>query len=184
MIADYRVLLDSCVLANYAVCDLYLRMAETPRLLIPKWTEEILDEVYRTHTEKLQWPDELATSFREEIVKAFPEAMITGYEGLIPVMKNDEKDRHVLAAAVREKLDLIITFNLKDFKTEALEPWNLKAVHPQDYLLSIFSMDPAKFIAKLSGISRKREEELEDTILYLGRALPALSTRLINDLSE
>lgn len=52
MIADYKVLLDACVLANFAVCDLYLRLAEHPRLLLPKWSEDILKEVCRTHVKK------------------------------------------------------------------------------------------------------------------------------------
>jgi len=146
MIADFKVLLDACVIANFPVCDLYLRLAESPRLLIPKWSEEILIEVHRTHVEKLQWPEELADSFQSAVREAFPEAMITGYEELILLMKNEEKDRHVLAAAVREKLDLIITFNLKDFKDEHLHPWNLKAVHPQDYLLSLYSMNPTRVV--------------------------------------
>jgi len=89
MNADYKVLMDACVLANYGVCDLYLRLAEKPRLLLPKWTDQILDEVYRTHTQKLGWKKELADSFQEAVREAFPEAMITGYEDLIPLMTND-----------------------------------------------------------------------------------------------
>lgn len=33
--ANYRVVLDACVLANISVCDLFLRLAETPRLYVP-----------------------------------------------------------------------------------------------------------------------------------------------------
>jgi len=33
MRADYKVLLDACVLANFGIRDLYLRLAEEPRLL-------------------------------------------------------------------------------------------------------------------------------------------------------
>lgn len=115
MIADYKILLDACVLANYGVCNLYLRLAEKPRLFLPKWSPDILDEVYDTHTDKLGWPVKLADSFQDAVRDAFPEAIITDYQELIPVMTNDEKDRHVLAAAVKDKLNLIITFNLKDF---------------------------------------------------------------------
>lgn len=55
MIADYKILLDACVLANYDVCNLYLRLAEKPRLFLPKWSPDILDEVYNTHVNKLDW---------------------------------------------------------------------------------------------------------------------------------
>jgi predicted nucleic acid-binding protein len=182
MNADYKVLLDANVLANYAVCDLYLRLAEKPRLLLPKWSEKILAEVYKTHTEKLGWDKELADSFQHVLKANFPEAIITGYEKLIPVMTNDEKDRHVLAAAVREKLDIIITFNLRDFKNEDLEKWNIKAEHPQDYMLTLYSMKPTVVTMKLNQIAQKREESLEDTIINFGKSLPAFSSRLLEDM--
>ena len=56
MRADFKVFLDACVLANFGVCDLLLRLAEKPRQYLPVWSKAVLDEVYRTHTEKLGWP--------------------------------------------------------------------------------------------------------------------------------
>jgi predicted nucleic acid-binding protein len=184
MNADYKILLDANVLANYAVCDLYLRLAEKPRLILPKWTDQILDEVYRTHVQQLDWDTSLAKTFRNAVTKSFPEAFISGYEDLIPLMTNDEKDRHVLAAAVRDKLDIIITFNLKDFKPEDLEKWGVRALHPQDYLLTLYSMNPQVVIMKLNQIARKKREELEDTIIRFGTSLPAFSTRLLEDMGN
>jgi hypothetical protein len=64
MIAEDKILLDANVLANYSVCDLYLRLAEKPRLFLPKWSPDILDETYRTHIEKLGWDKPLADSFQ------------------------------------------------------------------------------------------------------------------------
>jgi hypothetical protein len=42
MRADFKVVLDACVLANFGVCDLLLRLAERPRLYLPRWSEELL----------------------------------------------------------------------------------------------------------------------------------------------
>ena len=110
-------------------------------LYLPLWSERILDEVRRTQTEKLKrpYPPELADYWRQEVTRAFPEASVTGYEPLLPVMTNDEKDRHVLAAAIRGGATLIVTFNLRDFPPVALEPWAVKARHPQDYFLTLYS---------------------------------------------
>src|SRR5690606_21900486 len=119
MRADYRVLIDACVLANQGVCDLLLRLAERPRLYLPHWSEEILAETRRTHVKTLDWPAELADYFQTEIRSAFPEALITGYEPLAENLTNDPKDRHVLAAAIRGGCPLILTFNLKHFSEEA-----------------------------------------------------------------
>ena len=59
MNANSGVVLDACVLANFGVCDLLLTLAETPRLYRPLWSREILEEVQRTQTGKLGWPEAL-----------------------------------------------------------------------------------------------------------------------------
>ncbi len=184
MIADFKILLDACVLANYGVCNLYLRLAEKPRLFLPKWSPDILDEVYKTHVDKLDWPERLADSFQDAVREAFPEAMITEYRELIPAMTNDEKDRHVLAAAVKDKLNLIITFNLKDFKEEDLDKWDIEAMHPQDYLLTLYSMKPGIVMMKLSKIAQKKDQDLEELVLDFGKSLPKFSKKLLDDMGE
>ena len=121
MLADYRVCLDANVLANYAVSDLLLRLAEKPRIYAPVFSGMILDEVRRTHVEKLNWDEEIADSWQTAIRDAFPEAIVEGFEPLIDSMTNNEKDRHVVAAALVGRAQLILTFNLKDFANKHLE---------------------------------------------------------------
>ena len=41
--------------------------------------------------------------------------------------ENDEKDRHVLAAAVKARASVIVTFNLKHFPPSALQPLGIDA---------------------------------------------------------
>ena len=160
MQADFPVLLDACVLANFGVCDLVLRLAEPPRLYLPRWSEAILDEVWRTQTEKLNWPVELADSWRQEISRHFPESAISGYEALISAMTNDSKDRHVLAAAVKGGVSLIVTFNLRHFAPAALTPLKIEALHPQDYLLTLYSMNAPVVVAKLARIASENSIEI------------------------
>lgn len=182
MKADFRVFLDACVLANFAACDLLLRLAERPRQYLPVWSEEVLDEVYRTHTEKLGWPEHLAVSFREELRNHFPEALSSGYEHLLPAVSNDPKDQHVLAAAIHGRAEVILTFNLKDFPEEALEPWGIKAKHPQEYLQTLYEIDDRQVVARVSEIAAERGEDMEDVLVRLGQAVPAFSSRLLDDL--
>jgi hypothetical protein len=40
---DFRVVLDARVLANSALVDVFLTFAETPRLYLPRWSEQILE---------------------------------------------------------------------------------------------------------------------------------------------
>jgi len=181
MKADYRVFLDACVLANHGVCDLLLRLAERPRLILPHWSTKVLEEVRRTHLEKLGWPDDLANHFQTEIRRAFPESEVTGFERLEPALDNDPKDRHVLAAAIRGDCPLILTFNVKHFPTSALAPWSITARHPQDYLLVLFEMEPKHVVACLGEIAGRRNLEVEDVLIRLGKTLPAFSSRLLDE---
>ena len=42
MTADFLVVLDACVLVPAALRDTLLRLAEDPRLFIPRWSDEII----------------------------------------------------------------------------------------------------------------------------------------------
>ncbi|NLB66246.1 MAG: PIN domain-containing protein [Lentisphaerae bacterium] len=152
MHSDYPVVLDACVLANGRLCDLYLRLAETPRLYTPIWSSKILAEVHRTQTTKLKrpYPKKLADYWRQEVDRAFPEACAEGWEPLLKSMTNDPKDRHVLAVAVKAKSNMIVTFNLRDFPPKSIKPWQVEVLHPQDHLLTLWSMNPAVVMAKLA----------------------------------
>lgn len=182
MRADFKVCLDACVLANIRLCDLLLRLAEKPRLYLPVWSEEILDEVRRVHLGRLGWPEDLADYFQNEIRSAFPDALTDDYQHIVPRLTNDEKDRHVLAAAIRAGSSLILTFNLKDFPAESLAPWNVDASHPQDYLLVLYELDPGQVIQRVAKIAGQRDETQLDTLMELGKSCPAFATRLIDDL--
>jgi len=68
------VVLDACVLANYALCDTLLRLAEAPRLFEPKWSEEILQETMRVLERKFGWPAALTARFQHALQAHFAES--------------------------------------------------------------------------------------------------------------
>lgn len=181
MRADFNVVLDACVLANAGVCDLFLRLAEPPRLYLPLWSSTILDEVHRTQTTKLKrpYPTELADYWRSEVTRAFPEALVTGHERLLPVIANEEKDRHVVATAIKGGASLIVTFNLRHFPAEALEPWAIEACHPQDYLLTLLAMSEGVVIGKLAAIAMEHGRDPRDVAIHLGKSVPAFASRAL-----
>ena len=176
-------MIDACVLAPASSCDLLLRLAETPRLYVPQWSEDILAEVKRTHTEKLGWPDDLAAYWQEQVRVTFPEAMVSGYGKLVEVCENDPKDRHVLAAAIKAKVELIVTSNLKHFPKAALEPWGISATHPSNYLITLYSMDAGVVVAKLSAIAQRRKVTPEMALAHIGKTLPAFARHVAEALN-
>jgi hypothetical protein len=77
------VVLDACVLANFSLCDTLLRLAESPPLFEPKWTDEIIQETTRTLQSKLNWPHSLTAYLESELRIHFSEAWIQDYKPLI-----------------------------------------------------------------------------------------------------
>ena len=120
------------------LCDTLLRLAEV-ELYRLHLSQEILDETTRNLVKKNRMNEEKAIKYQQQIRQYFPESIVEDYESLIPLMTNDPKDRHVLAAAVKIKADVIITFNLKDFLPESLQLFGIRAQHPDEFLLDLFS---------------------------------------------
>ena len=72
----------------------------------------------------------------------FPDAWVEqGYRELIPAMTNQEKDRHVLAAAVKTPCEVIVTYNLKDFPEKAISPFGISVKHPDEFLIDLYHID-------------------------------------------
>jgi len=85
------LVIDACVLAVFAVADLLLLIAELTPLFTPRWTDDILEEMYRAHR-KFGWDVSVAATFRACLTPAFPEAKIIEYEQLMEQCANDAGD--------------------------------------------------------------------------------------------
>ncbi|MDG4833598.1 PIN domain-containing protein [Solwaraspora sp. WMMD1047] len=111
----FSALLDANVLVPNVLRDTLLLVAESG-LYRPLWSGDILAEVRRTVLRLRPdiRPDRLDYTF-SRMNEAFEGACVTGYQSIIPHMSNDDGDRHVLAAAVVGRADLIVTRNLSDF---------------------------------------------------------------------
>ena len=70
-------------------------------------------------------------------------------------MTNHPKDRHVLAAAVVTKAEIVVTKNLKDFQEQDLKPWNIKSQSPDDFLGELFEEYPQTMVQILLTQSQK-----------------------------
>ncbi|HEX4339290.1 MAG TPA: PIN domain-containing protein [Polyangiaceae bacterium] len=148
---DFVVIYDACVLYPAPIRDLFIRLGMVGIVRV-RWTESILDECFRSILE--QRPDlnpgALART-RTLMQQAIPDCNVNGFEHLIEGLTlPDPDDRHVLAAAVRAGAQAIVTFNLKDFPETALVPYDVEALHPDEYVLDLIDLAPAA-VAKVVG---------------------------------
>jgi hypothetical protein len=130
------------------LADTLLRLANA-RLYVPKWTDRIMCEVNRNLAGKFGLSGEQIAYRESEIRRHFPEAWVDGYDDLIAAMTNHPKDRHVLAAAVKCKAELIVTLNAKDFPKTAVEPHAIGVVGPSTFLRDLYTLDPEKVSATI-----------------------------------
>ena len=172
MRADFGVVLDACILLPMPLADTLLRLAEAPRLYLPRWTSEIMSEVSRNLIAKLNKTEAQASRRESEMRKAFPEAWIEGYEALTPVMSNHLKDRHVLAAAVYSKSEIIVTYNKKDFSPAALAPWGIELRGPSAFLRELYDLEPGIVGHKIEAQSRQLNLSIEDLLVRLRSNIP------------
>ena len=71
---------------------------------------------------------------------------VTGYEPLIGSLAlTDEGDRHVLAAAIAGRCDVIVTQNLRDFPAAVLTSFGIEAQHPDDFCCNHLNLAPGVF---------------------------------------
>jgi predicted nucleic acid-binding protein len=144
---SFPALLDTCVLYPAYLCDTLLRLAEAAAYR-PLWSAEVLAELRRNLVER-GIPVERVDRRLAHMTRSFPDALVTGYESLVDGMTNDPKDRHVLAAAVRAGAEVLVTFNTRDFPEPALKPYDVAAVHPDEFLLDQLDLYPGVTIEVL-----------------------------------
>ncbi len=152
---------------------------------VPKWSDDIIAETRRTLDCAFGKTSQQTAHVEGEPNKAFPETWISGYKDLKAGLKNDPKDRHVLAAAIRSGAQTIITFNLKHFRVEALAECEIEAVHPDEFLVNQFHLDESLVTYKLTEQAAAIKRTVEQQLLSFHRTgqLPLFSQTLADALS-
>lgn len=142
--STFTALYDACVLYPAPLRDLLMRLALTD-LFRARWTDEIHDEWIRNVLKNR--PDltrEQLERTRELMNSHVRDCLVSGYEDLIDGLElPDPDDRHVLAAAIRTRASVIVTFNLADFPSDYLAKHGLEAQHPDEFITHLLDLNPA-----------------------------------------
>jgi hypothetical protein len=121
------------LLMRMALRDLF--RAQWSRTVHDEWIEAALRDRPKLDRKKLERTRALMDAHVRD-------CLVEGYEELIEGLAlPDLGDRHVLAAAIRGRADVIITMNLKDFPAGTLAPYGIEAQHPDTFIMHLIGMD-------------------------------------------
>lgn len=149
-------LLDANVLYPAALRDVLVTLAAFD-VYAPRWTNLIHDEWIRNIV--LNRPDTNRARLedtRRAMELAIPGALVEGFESLVATLQlPDPNDRHVLAAAIKAKVQVLVTFNRKDFPRAELNKWNIQVQSPDEFSCDLFASNP-QLVLEALGNQRAR----------------------------
>ncbi len=145
--AAFTVFYDANVLYPAELRNFLMHLALTG-IFRARWSADVHEEWIRSLLRnRSDLTREKLERTRQLMDKAATDALVTGYEHLIPgLVLPDEDDRHVLAAAIRSGATLIVTCNLNDFPPDALTPFDIEAQHPDEFILHLLDLAPGLVI--------------------------------------
>ena len=177
----YTAVLDTNVVYPVIIRDILFWFAYYD-LYTPKWSDHIFDEWKKVMKEK-GVSEEEANKRMEKANMAFPDALVQNYKGLIDKLEmNDEDDRHVLAAAIVGRCDVIVTQNLKDFPRSILDQYGIVAEHPDEFLTNHLHLAPGLFCSAVRKVRARLKKPPYNAEEYLAiltqQGLVATATEL------
>jgi predicted nucleic acid-binding protein len=167
--------LDASVLYPAPLRDLLLELAVAD-LYRAKWSDAVHEEWIRAVLHNRRDLTRAQLERTRDLMNAHArDALVTSFEQLIDILElPDPDDRHVLAAAIRGRAELIVTVNLKDFPADELKHWGIEAQHPDAFLAHQFHLSQPAFLQAVQTVRgrlrnpAKSVEEYLDTLRAQG----------------
>lgn len=154
--SHYTALLDANVLYPAPLRDLLLQLSVTD-LFRAKWTADIHREWINALLEREPHRSRADLERTRDLMdRTTRDCLVTKYEHLISsVTLPDRDDRHVLAAAIVGRCNVIVTQNLKDFPDCMLAPYGIEAQHPDPFLSNHLNLAPGIFCGAVQKVRRR-----------------------------
>jgi len=175
------VILDSCVLYPYELRCLLLEAAQEG-LYRAHWSHRILDDTVCNLVEDGRIDPARAERLCSVMASAFPEALIDPPQELEAGLSCDPGDRHVLAAAVAAKAEVIVTHNVRHFPDESTAPLGIQALTPDQFLCNLLDLGDTAIHGCLRAMAeqqRNPRRSVEALLRILSREAPIFSSRCL-----
>jgi len=189
----FTAVIDACVLCSPLKRNLILSLAEAELYRI-RWSEELLDETEKAiaillNKRGCEDAGDRAKRARLAMSRAFVEATVADYESMGDKLGKlpDEGDRHVIAAAIKTKADIIVTENLKDFPAKKLASYGMEAKSSDEFIADAIDLSPSRAISAIKTMRdrfNRPEKTPEMFILDMERIGLTLSADQLRDSVE
>ena len=155
----YTAFLDANVLYSAAIRDICMEVA-LAKMYRAKWSADVHHEwIEAVLKNRPSLKRAKLERTRDSMDRAIPDTLVIGYKNLIDSipLEDDPDDRHVVAAAIVGKCDVIVTSDLGHFPKDVLKNFGLEAQRPDDFLANHFDLDPSTFCAaiRIARVSKK-----------------------------
>jgi predicted nucleic acid-binding protein len=172
-----RVLLDACVLFPTVMRQMLLGAAAAGAFE-PLWSARILEEWARATRRLPEGAEGVARAEIQTLRLVWPEAEVEVDEGLVESLSlPDPDDRHVLAAAISGRAEVLMTLNREDFPTRTLARHGILLREPDGFLVEL--ADEGHDIAGIAEAVRQGRPRSAALRPMLKRAgMPRLGKRL------
>lgn len=146
--SNFAAVFDACVFYPAPLRDLLMQLAMTD-LFRAKWSSMIHDEwMAAVARDRPDLDADRLQRTRERMDSHVRDCLVSGFQPLIESLHlPDPDDRHVLAAAIRCRASLIVTYNLRDFPADVLSGFDIEAQHPDEFVAGLLDLAPAQVVA-------------------------------------
>lgn len=187
--SNYTALLDANVLYPAPLRDLLLQLAVTD-LFKARWS----DDIHREWIEALlrNEPHRSRTALertRDLMNSATRDCLVREYEYLVPSLElPDANDRHILAAAIVGRCDVIVTQNLTDFPDTILASYGIDVQHPDEFLSNHLNLAQGLFCSAVQKVRARLQnppysiEQYLDILTRNGLVVTAAELRQFSSL--
>ncbi len=97
------------------------------------------------------------------------DGLVTDFEPFVAGLRlPDPDDRHVLAAAIKGRADLIVTVDLRHLPAAQRARWGLEALHPDDFSIHPFHLNQPVFLQAVRTVRLRPRNPPTSVEDYLG----------------
>lgn len=139
------------------------------RIFRLRWSDDIQNEwVRNVIKDRPDLAPDMIRRRRASMDIALPQARVDGYRGIIAGLSlPDPNDRHVLAAAIVGRADVIVTYNWSDFPTDLIAPYGIDVQHPDAFLNDQWTVNEPLFVDSIRSIRARLKNPAYDADAYI-----------------